>query len=365
MIGHHGVAVSNVPPMPPVQVMPNGDRVTDLSADWFEVLPAAGGRGFFVHRPTNQSQFEFPQAVLAALGRPAAPAPPPSPDAAADGSGLQRRIVEREATLALLREMGCREDDTADLEADLAALHLEAAQTAPTPTPAPASGLGQPPAFAPAVRAFCHISGGGTKTSYSDAENRLISEAQARGTPAVRLSGGFEVRFDANAVSSKWDTPPDSGMIQVNLSNDHTRLVKALSSSSPSASPAQAPAPTPVALNAPPPQPSHPSATSEATIRRRIAEQEATLALLRETGMSGDQLSSLEADIATLRAAILPPAPRCRGAAASGGGSGRELQRGVSTTTGATFGDFRLFSMEFRLSSIHFDCLCLQPISFG
>ena len=346
--------------MPLVQTMPNGDRTTDLSADWFEVLPAVGSASFFVDRRTGQSQYEFPAEVLAILGSssaaaaaaPEAAAAPQAAAGAAEGAeALQRRIAEREATLALLREMGCREDDTAELEADLAALKLEAAGQIPAPgvpAPAPAAGgLGLPPAQQPVVRAFCHVSGDGTKTSYSDADNRLISEAQARGLPAVRLSGGFEVRLGANAVSSKWDTPPSSGMIQVNLANDNARLVKALSSGSPSA-----PA-TP-----PPGQPSRASATSEETIKRRIAEQEATLALLRESGVADEQLMNLEADIATLRASILPPTPRN---AAGAGGGGGALQRGMSTATAGLIRNSsavvrtKLYEIDHHMRATHTD----------
>ena len=48
--------------------MPNGDRLTDISPDWFEVLPAgAAARSFFVHRSTGQSQWEFPDDLVRAL----------------------------------------------------------------------------------------------------------------------------------------------------------------------------------------------------------------------------------------------------------------------------------------------------------
>jgi hypothetical protein len=46
----------------------------------------------------------------------------------------------------------------------------------------------------------------------------------------VRLLNGsvlqFEVRFGQNAVSRKMPAPPDSGMIQVNLANENTRVVE-------------------------------------------------------------------------------------------------------------------------------------------
>jgi len=46
----------------------------------------------------------------------------------------------------------------------------------------------------------------------------------------VRLADGtimqFEVRFGANATSGVMPTPPPSGMIQVNLANEYTRVVQ-------------------------------------------------------------------------------------------------------------------------------------------
>ena len=36
----------------------------------------------------------------------------------------------------------------------------------------------------------------------------------------------FEVRFDSNATSKRWHTPPPSGMIQVNLRDHNTRVVE-------------------------------------------------------------------------------------------------------------------------------------------
>ena len=46
-------------------------------------------------------------------------------------------------------------------------------------------------------------------------------------SPSVRLPSHsqFEVRFGANATSQKMTTPPPSGMIQVNLTNENTRVV--------------------------------------------------------------------------------------------------------------------------------------------
>ena len=247
-------------------MMPNGDRLRDLSEEWFEVHPADGGRVFYVHRPTSVSQWGYPEALLASLGRavPAAPALPVLPpaaaalgaadhDAATPGRKaiLERRIVERKETLALLREMGCRDDDTADLENDLDVLRRELSELA--------------------------------------------------------------IRADLCPVPN---LPPPVPPI-----------------------PRPAPTPTPVVVPAAPPS-NRPSATSEETIRRRIKDQEATLAMLRASGIGEDQLVHLQNDIDTLRVAILPPPARAdAGGAAAGGARGGALagghvpliQRGVSS----------------------------------
>ena len=56
-----------------------------------------------------------------------------------------------------------------------------------------------------------------------------------RGLQSVRISDvrlpigqvlHFEVRFGANAISRKMPTPPASGMVQVNLQNENTRVVE-------------------------------------------------------------------------------------------------------------------------------------------
>ena len=44
---------------------------------------------------------------------------------------------------------------------------------------------------------------------------------------AIQLDGiPFEVRWGSRATSSRVATPPDEGMIQVNLKNDNTRIVR-------------------------------------------------------------------------------------------------------------------------------------------
>eukprot|EP01043_Picozoa_sp_COSAG02_P041328 COSAG02_NODE_3415_length_6782_cov_9.369295_2_plen_530_part_00 len=64
---------------------------------------------------------------------------------------------------------------------------------------------------------------------YSDADNDIIFGAQSTGQVSVRLSNpGYEVRFGANAISSKVIKPCHTGMCQVNLENDNTRVVERL-----------------------------------------------------------------------------------------------------------------------------------------
>jgi hypothetical protein len=64
---------------------------------------------------------------------------------------------------------------------------------------------------------------------YSDADNETIFGAQATGQPSVRLaSSSYEVRFGANAMSTKLTKLAHTGMCQVNLENDNTRVVERL-----------------------------------------------------------------------------------------------------------------------------------------
>ena len=64
---------------------------------------------------------------------------------------------------------------------------------------------------------------------YSDADNAIIFGAQATGQHRIRLSTPtYEVRFGANAVSSKMTKPVHTGICQVNLENENTRVVERL-----------------------------------------------------------------------------------------------------------------------------------------
>jgi len=82
---------------------------------------------------------------------------------------------------------------------------------------------------------YSHRDGNGNWFAFDDPTNRIIAAAQQRGVTAVQLpevtsspSGPqrFEIRFGAHAISSKRLQPPDTGIVQVNLSNDYTRVVR-------------------------------------------------------------------------------------------------------------------------------------------
>lgn len=82
--------------------------------------------------------------------------------------------------------------------------------------------------------AFCHVNPDGSTTPYESRQNEIIAEARSLNKPSVRLEDvhladgtcmKFEVRFGAQAVSRKLRTSPSSGMIQVNLENENTRVV--------------------------------------------------------------------------------------------------------------------------------------------
>lgn len=82
---------------------------------------------------------------------------------------------------------------------------------------------------------FAHVAPDGSLQPYSSAENVKILEAMLGGHGAValdpiRLPTGlearFEIRFGPNAVSDRMREPPSSGMIQVNLDTENTRVVQ-------------------------------------------------------------------------------------------------------------------------------------------
>jgi hypothetical protein len=64
---------------------------------------------------------------------------------------------------------------------------------------------------------------------YGDADNDTIFGAQSTGQTSAQLSNAlYEIRFGANAVSSKVTKPSHTGMCQVNLENNNTRVVERL-----------------------------------------------------------------------------------------------------------------------------------------
>ena len=82
---------------------------------------------------------------------------------------------------------------------------------------------------------FFHRDGGGVWHSFSDEQNGLLEAAFAKDEPAVRLPHvatnppghqDFEVRFGSNATSARMPTAPETRMIQVNVLNGNTRVVR-------------------------------------------------------------------------------------------------------------------------------------------
>jgi hypothetical protein len=90
------------------------------------------------------------------------------------------------------------------------------AQAPAQPRAQPASGAG---ATATAGRRYYSVNPARGKDYFDAADNAAVAAAHQSGVPAVRLAdkpyGKFEVRFGANAVSSKMTTPPKSEMAQV------------------------------------------------------------------------------------------------------------------------------------------------------
>ena len=89
---------------------------------------------------------------------------------------------------------------------------------------------------------FKHIDPQKNECLYSAADNALIAAARARGDAAVRVSDvtrpngrvlRFEVRFGANAGSPKtastWLNGSPTGIAQVNIDDNNTRMVQDLS----------------------------------------------------------------------------------------------------------------------------------------
>jgi len=120
---------------------------------------------------------------------------------------------------------------------------------------------------------FQHRDGAGRWHDFDAASARMIADARARGLPSVRLPTmasnppghrDFEVRFGAHATSSKMPHGPGAGfdMIQVNVLNDNTRIVRGRAVPEAAPAPPPAPPPRPASLPrraAPPPPPPRPA----------------------------------------------------------------------------------------------------------
>ena len=82
---------------------------------------------------------------------------------------------------------------------------------------------------------YAHVAPDGSRASFSAEDDALIAGAAERGEPSVRLSDvrlangkilRFEVRFGANARSRRMPRGSPTGMCQVNLDNENTRIVE-------------------------------------------------------------------------------------------------------------------------------------------
>jgi hypothetical protein len=115
--------------------------------------------------------------------------------------------------------------------------------------PAAAAAKPRPPAYSHKVSAaaggsggpadggapsFAHVDPEGRQNPYSAEANALIEQARRAGHAAVRVPGvvlpngrtlQFEVRFGQGAVSRKFRTPPASGLLQVNVATEDSRVV--------------------------------------------------------------------------------------------------------------------------------------------
>jgi len=90
---------------------------------------------------------------------------------------------------------------------------------------------------------YCHRGPDHRYQPYDDEDNAIIVDALSRGLETVQLAvrndaNGqalrFEVRFGSKAVSAKLNQVPDSGMIQVNMDTQMTRVVEEVANVDPS-----------------------------------------------------------------------------------------------------------------------------------
>jgi len=82
---------------------------------------------------------------------------------------------------------------------------------------------------------FVHVAPDGERVPYSTADNALIARAQHTGAPCVRINDVqlpttgtlcFEVRFGAHAKSRHMPGGSPTGICQVNIDNENTRVVE-------------------------------------------------------------------------------------------------------------------------------------------
>ena len=124
---------------------------------------------------------------------------------------------------------------TSALRTELAQVKAQLAAAGGGAGPAAAAAL--PPAFAPgavappaAAAKYYSIGPRGEHDFFEEADNAQIAQAHASGVATLKLPpkpyGTFEIRFGAAATSQKMRSAPSSGIIQVNLRNQNTRIVE-------------------------------------------------------------------------------------------------------------------------------------------
>jgi len=120
--------------------------------------------------------------------------------------------------------------------------------TAPMAVAMPAPSVAMPVA---AAFSFSHQAPNGTWEPYKPEQCVLVANAMAQAPQGGRaaLPGiPFEVRWGTEACSAKWSVAPDTGILQVNVKTENTRLVrKEAPQAPPTAHPAPAAQPTPAA----------------------------------------------------------------------------------------------------------------------
>jgi hypothetical protein len=123
----------------------------------------------------------------------------------------------------------------------------------PSAAPAREQPTGYPGPVGGASPAYFHIDPtNDRRVPFSEHDNAAIFGAQNAGLPAVPVSPvnlpngavlRFEVRFGANARSAKMPSLSYTGICQVNLANENTRIVERVDKPAPTPAPAPKPAP--------------------------------------------------------------------------------------------------------------------------